>query len=216
MDLVDGLRCADAVQAGSELRDRWGEAIFRFTLGSMRRIRLFNADPHPGNYLFHPDGTVTFLDFGCIQRTTRQQVDAMAQLTQATTERNPDKAQEWAVAAGFVDPADPPTPAELLAWCDTGFEPMLAPQPFTYTTEHAARMAHDGFSPYGPHAEVLRKLTAHSDYLSMGRVELGMTAVLGALRATGPWNAIRQELDGVGPPTTPYGEQEHAYQVART
>jgi predicted unusual protein kinase regulating ubiquinone biosynthesis (AarF/ABC1/UbiB family) len=28
---------------------------------------MFNADPHPGNYLFGPDGRVTFLDFGCVQ-----------------------------------------------------------------------------------------------------------------------------------------------------
>ncbi|HTV18974.1 MAG TPA: AarF/UbiB family protein, partial [Polyangiaceae bacterium] len=27
----------------------------------------FNADPHPGNYIFHPDGRVSFLDFGCVQ-----------------------------------------------------------------------------------------------------------------------------------------------------
>ncbi len=26
----------------------------------------FNADPHPGNYLFR-DGSVVFLDFGCVQ-----------------------------------------------------------------------------------------------------------------------------------------------------
>jgi predicted unusual protein kinase regulating ubiquinone biosynthesis (AarF/ABC1/UbiB family) len=26
-----------------------------------------NADPHPGNYVFHDGGRVTFLDYGCIQ-----------------------------------------------------------------------------------------------------------------------------------------------------
>jgi predicted unusual protein kinase regulating ubiquinone biosynthesis (AarF/ABC1/UbiB family) len=28
---------------------------------------VFNADPHPGNFLFHPDGRLTLLDFGCVQ-----------------------------------------------------------------------------------------------------------------------------------------------------
>ena len=28
---------------------------------------LLNADPHPGNYVFHDGGRITFLDYGCIQ-----------------------------------------------------------------------------------------------------------------------------------------------------
>lgn len=28
---------------------------------------MFNADPHPGNYLFSDGGVVTFLDYGCVQ-----------------------------------------------------------------------------------------------------------------------------------------------------
>ena len=34
--------------------------------GSLYRLRLFNGDPHPGNYLFRPGGRVTFLDFGLV------------------------------------------------------------------------------------------------------------------------------------------------------
>ena len=32
----------------------------------------FNGDPHPGNYLFRPDGRVTFLDFGLVKRFDRR------------------------------------------------------------------------------------------------------------------------------------------------
>lgn len=31
-------------------------------------IRALHADPHAGNYLFEPDGTVGLLDFGCVKR----------------------------------------------------------------------------------------------------------------------------------------------------
>jgi hypothetical protein len=31
---------------------------------------VFNADPHPGNYLFNDGGPVVFLDFGCIEELT--------------------------------------------------------------------------------------------------------------------------------------------------
>ena len=50
-----------------EDRDRAGEVIFRFVFRSLYRFGAFNGDPHPGNYLFHEDGTVTFLDFGLVK-----------------------------------------------------------------------------------------------------------------------------------------------------
>jgi predicted unusual protein kinase regulating ubiquinone biosynthesis (AarF/ABC1/UbiB family) len=37
--------------------------VFRGTLVGA----LLNADPHPGNYIFHDGGRITFLDYGCIQ-----------------------------------------------------------------------------------------------------------------------------------------------------
>ena len=36
--------------------------LFRSLVGGM-----FNADPHPGNYIFQPDARIAFLDFGCVQ-----------------------------------------------------------------------------------------------------------------------------------------------------
>jgi predicted unusual protein kinase regulating ubiquinone biosynthesis (AarF/ABC1/UbiB family) len=74
MGLADGRRWAEAVRAPAALRDQWGEVIARFALGSLRRLRMINADAHPGNYLFHDDGGVTFLDFGCVKRYTATQV----------------------------------------------------------------------------------------------------------------------------------------------
>jgi predicted unusual protein kinase regulating ubiquinone biosynthesis (AarF/ABC1/UbiB family) len=41
--------------------------MWRFVFKGTLRGSMLNADPHPGNYIFHPDGVVTFLDYGCIQ-----------------------------------------------------------------------------------------------------------------------------------------------------
>ncbi len=54
--------------AAQDLRNQWAEAIWRFIWGSHNRLGLINADPHPGNYMFHEDGSVSFLDFGCVKR----------------------------------------------------------------------------------------------------------------------------------------------------
>src|SRR5690606_20392940 len=49
------------------LRRSYAETLWRFVFKAYLLGGVFNADPHPGNYLFHPDGSVTFLDFGCVQ-----------------------------------------------------------------------------------------------------------------------------------------------------
>ncbi len=41
--------------------------LMDFVYDSMFRFHVFNGDPHPGNYIFHEDGAITFLDFGCIK-----------------------------------------------------------------------------------------------------------------------------------------------------
>ena len=53
------------------------EVMFRFAQGSIYRHRLFNGDPHPGNYRFHPDGTITFLDFGLVKHWSKAETDAL-------------------------------------------------------------------------------------------------------------------------------------------
>src|SRR5580704_8691314 len=82
-ELVQGKTWSDALASERELQDQWAEAIHRFVYGSNHRFCLFNADPHPGNYLFHDDGSVSFLDFGCIKRFERERVEMMQAIGRA-------------------------------------------------------------------------------------------------------------------------------------
>ncbi|HEY6725181.1 MAG TPA: AarF/ABC1/UbiB kinase family protein [Polyangiaceae bacterium] len=66
-ELARGASLAQAQGASVELRRQYAETLWRFVFKGYLVGGVFNADPHPGNYLFHPDGTVTFLDFGCVQ-----------------------------------------------------------------------------------------------------------------------------------------------------
>lgn len=206
MERSDGMRWAAALEADQELRDRWGEAIYRFSLGGLRRLRLFNADPHPGNYLFHPDGAVTFLDYGCVKRFTPEQVASIQGLVTATVDRDAQRLLSELVDAGFIGVVDAPTPEQALAWFSEMLKPVLAPQPFTYTPEHAGDVVVRDISPVGPHREVLNKLTMDPDFLFTTRIDLGVTAVLGELRAGGPFLDIVNEWDRGGPAASPLGE----------
>jgi len=120
------------------------------------------------------------------------------------------------VTAGFTDRAQPPEPGKLLCWLREALTPVTAPQPFTYTPEFAAALARVDLSRSSPHADVIRRLTMPADFVSIARVNLELTAVLGALRATGRWEAIRCEHDFLrperpGPAATPLGRQDQAF-----
>lgn len=66
MDWVDGLsldRFADGPADQAE-RDRIGQALWDFYAHQVHGLRVFHADPHPGNFLVR-EGELWVLDFGC-------------------------------------------------------------------------------------------------------------------------------------------------------
>ena len=69
MEWVEGVGFSEACQADEDARRRWAEVMWRFAYKSILVGGHFNADPHPGNYKFHADGRVTFLDHGCVQES---------------------------------------------------------------------------------------------------------------------------------------------------
>lgn len=66
-ELVSGMTLEEASRADAALRERFATALWRFVFKGNLVGGRFNADPHPGNYIFHADGSVSFLDFGCVQ-----------------------------------------------------------------------------------------------------------------------------------------------------
>jgi hypothetical protein len=54
-------------------------------------------------------------------------------------------------------------------------------------------------------------LRADAGYVFLSRNMTGLTAVLGGLRATGPWRAIREEYSLGGPAATVYGQLDAAH-----
>jgi predicted unusual protein kinase regulating ubiquinone biosynthesis (AarF/ABC1/UbiB family) len=66
-ELQQGMPFDEACAAEPELRRQWADALWRFVYGSIMVGGMFNADPHPGNYLMRRDGSVVFFDFGCVE-----------------------------------------------------------------------------------------------------------------------------------------------------
>ncbi len=70
MDWIDGLPLDQfaATDASQSARDKVGQALWDFYHRQIHELRLFHADPHPGNFLVEPDGCLVALDFGCTKQ----------------------------------------------------------------------------------------------------------------------------------------------------
>jgi predicted unusual protein kinase regulating ubiquinone biosynthesis (AarF/ABC1/UbiB family) len=210
MEMVHGRRWDEIGEADQAVRDRWGEAVYRFFFGSMARFGMFNADPHPGNYLFHDDGTVTFLDFGCVKRATSDfNRGAFGQIEAALVDDGEGLVQNF-VDHGFAQAQDPPPPDKTLAWYRQNFEPLLRPQPFTFTPELVAvllgRMT-------DMDKEVMGRVTVPKDFVFTNRLFAGLYSILGDLHATADWRAIFEEQRTLTP-TTDLGRAEAEFFAA--
>lgn len=88
-ELLQG-RAFDEIVHNASTSERQGYAttLWRFVFRSILVGSEFNADPHPGNYLFGAPPTIAFLDFGCVQRLTEPRYLAMRTLHQAAVERD--------------------------------------------------------------------------------------------------------------------------------
>ena len=211
MEMVHGRRWNQLGDADQELRDRWGEVVYRFFFGSIARFGTFNADPHPGNYLFHDDGTVTFIDFGCVKRLSPDNRRGMWDTASATIDNDAERLLRVYIEHGFARADDPPPADKVLAWFRQNFASLHEPQPFTFTPEYVAELL-------GHMANMDKELMRHSnvpkDFLFTNRLFVGLYSVLGALRATADWRAIFEE-DLTGEATTDLGRLEADFFAAK-
>src|SRR3954468_11079346 len=140
MEMVHGRRWTEIDDADQHLRDRWGEVVDRFFFGSISRFGMFNADPHPGNYLFHDDGTVTFLDFGCVKRLSPAAQRGFWEMPAAAIDNDADRLLRVYVEQGFCRADDPPPADTVLAWIRQNYAALHRPQPFTFTPEYVTEL----------------------------------------------------------------------------
>lgn len=52
------------------LRDEYGQLLFDLFCFQLHELNMLHADPHPGNFIFCDDGTLSLIDFGCVHKLT--------------------------------------------------------------------------------------------------------------------------------------------------
>jgi predicted unusual protein kinase regulating ubiquinone biosynthesis (AarF/ABC1/UbiB family) len=190
---------------GEALRQRCAEAMFRFAQSNIHRHRSFNADPHPGNYRFAADGTVTFLDFGLVKTWAPGEWERLAPVLDAVMARDDDATTAAMEHAGFLQPGHGLDPHALAGYVTAPYRPFLDDE-FTFTPSFAGDAIRELLAGRG--AAAAAQLDIPPSFLMLDRVVWGMSGVMGQLRAQGPWRGILAEYRAAGPPATALGAAE--------
>jgi predicted unusual protein kinase regulating ubiquinone biosynthesis (AarF/ABC1/UbiB family) len=214
-ELAAGARFSELATWSQRERDLAAETIYRFVFRSLYEIRAFNGDPHPGNYLFHGDGKVTFLDFGLVKHFTEPELEPLVHMVRDLCVNNdPEAFRRSMEEAGFLVPNAPLSTDTIVDHMAVFYATVRRPGRLTITEDYASSVVRRFFdlrSPVAAYASIPRS------YVILQRINLGVFALLGQLNATGDWRRIAEEIWPfmLRPASTPMGRAEAAWLARR-
>jgi tRNA A-37 threonylcarbamoyl transferase component Bud32 len=219
-EYVEGERFETVRRADEAQRDRYGEIVFRFFFGLLYRDRIALGDPHPGNYLLRPDGSVCFLDFGLLRDVDADRVASEAAIALAVREADAASLKAALVSAGYL-PADRAgsVDAELALRLMRHVIKWYAVPGQRRFSANGERRGSDRQRPDGEErAEVRNQVNQFAvppESILIRRMHGVVAIVLHNLRAGADWGAIAAEYLHGAPPATPLGQAEADARAAR-
>lgn len=213
-ELVVGAKFAEVMEWSEEERNLAAETLFRFTFGSIYRLAAFNGDPHPGNYIFHGEGRVTFLDFGLVKHFEPSDTALFEGLIRHMV-LEPDIAAFRATieAAGILPPGQPFDDDFIGSYFSHYYDFVQRDEDFTFTEEYSLAGAKAIFDTSGDDGELKKVLDVPPSFVVLQRINLGVIALFAQLQARANWQRIGKEIwpFAPGPPSTPMGEAIEAW-----
>jgi len=168
-------------------RVRAARALYEFYVGTLYRHGLFNADPHPGNLLFAPDGCVAILDHGCVREFDGDTVTWLARLSRSVRADDAEDIKTALVAIGMTDPNRDFTVTRAML---RGFY-----APLLESGRH--RVEPDQAITMGQVAKLrksLLRMRLPGKLMFLFRIRIGLYAVLARLGAKLDWIELEEEL----------------------
>jgi hypothetical protein len=206
---IDGAGFEEVRRMRRDVRDRFGEIVFRFFFGSLYRHGHFSGDPHPGNYLLLEDGRVAFLDFGMTKRLSRHEVAQEMAAIRYGMDGDAERLHAQLAEIGYYAGDDPElTPEAVLAHFRDAASWFIEDRELTIDRRLAREVLIDMGDPRSRHWELLKRETLPASALLARRMQVLTLAVLGQLGATANWHRIAREWLFGDPPASPLGELE--------
>ena len=210
-EYVEGKGFEEIKELPHEERSRFGEIVFRGSLGSIFHLQHFNADPHPGNYLLMDDGRVAFLDFGMTKKLDNEQIVLQQRAFDAASRDDPEAFRSALHDLGFIK-----SPSKLDA--ERLMEHMMAvggwyieDREIEISARRVMKIIESTNDPRSEYYDLMRRESLPAEELMGRRMEIGVVAVLGQLRAKRNWHRIMREWVYGDPPATELGQEEWDY-----
>lgn len=191
-ELVNGMSFTQLMETDQEQKNLAGECLFRFVFRSLYGMHKFNGDPHPGNYIFHEDGRITFLDFGLVKHFTDTEMNTFISMVKsAAYESDVPAFRQVLENAGMLQLNAPVETDEVGTYFGRFYEPVRQDQEITWTPSYASGIVRHTFDRSSPIAQYA---TVPKPFVFIQRINLGLYAILGELGASGNYRAISKEI----------------------
>lgn len=203
-EYVEGMSFDEVCASDHETRLNAALALVHYYVGSMHIHAFTNVDPHPGNYVFHEDGRVSFLDFGAAVPLERDVVDHLTTHAMAIVEQDMATLhEEIHYLFGLPKDAEPimlEAYAALVLYCLAPLNPNE--QPFQFSSEWVGSCFEEGMSAAKQillRGGKLPKLPPppehiHPDMAAVYRIVLGLGSLLSRLGAQTDWCVVFRDI----------------------
>jgi predicted unusual protein kinase regulating ubiquinone biosynthesis (AarF/ABC1/UbiB family) len=197
MERLDGRTLPSLAEEGDlAARTRAAVTIFRFAFGAPLLHGIFNADPHPGNYLVLDGDRIGFVDFGSAAELTPEMRAADHRLFLSMIHRDGETLRHAANAEGLVAEAQVFEGSIWREWEQTLAAPFLKRGEVTLSPAHVSRLIRLT-------GELLRarRIALPPGAMLLWRQRLGALAVLAGLAPKLNFRKLLAELldDGRNP-----------------
>lgn len=192
-EFVTGASFDDAIAADPKSREAWARTLWRFVFKGNLVGGRFNADPHPGNYLFHDGGKITFLDYGCVQPIAAREQAAAREMHKKAIEK--DEAGFREAARGLFRSRPGRHEDLVMQFTRSCFEPLFV-QPFHFTRAYAKGLV-DEIKEVAVFAKKLEDdeiLEMPADMFFINRLEFGLYSVLARLDVEVDYAAVEKSF----------------------
>ena len=190
-EFVKGMTYDDACRAHEADRRAWCETLWRFVHKGTILGGMFNADPHPGNYIFQPDGCVAFLDFGCIQPIEENKRPWQKGIHLAALRGDEDAFKD--AARKLLDLAGGGHERRSLIHIRMMYDPLFS-SPFRITRDYSAALLKQ-FKDFGAEARASKEkdyVALPQGFLFMNRLQFGFYSVLARLDVEVDYAAVER------------------------
>ncbi|HSK50854.1 MAG TPA: AarF/ABC1/UbiB kinase family protein, partial [Solirubrobacterales bacterium] len=157
------------------------------------------------------DGRVAFLDFGMTKKLDREQILLEQRAFDAASRDDPEAFRHALHDLGFIKNPSKLDAERLMDHMGAVGGWYVEDREIEINPKRVMKIIESTHDPRSEYYDLMRRESIPADELMGRRMEIGVVAVLGQLRAKRNWHRIAREWVYADPPATELGEQEWAY-----